>query len=57
MAQLQGVVEEVAHAQEPLAATGKQDRAMPRGMAGRVDDAHAGQYLGIILERAQPVAE
>ena len=57
MAQLQLIVEQVADAQQPLAAAFQQDRGMPRGVTGGVDGADTGQDLGVMAERAQPVTE
>ena len=57
MAQLQLIVEEVAHAEQPLAIALQQDRGMPWGVTGGIDEADAGEDLGVIAERAQPVAE
>jgi hypothetical protein len=52
MAQLQLIVEQVAYAEQPLALAFQQDRRMPWGVTGGVDDADAGQDLGVIAERA-----
>ena len=57
LAQLQLIVEEVADAEQPLATALQQDRGMPGGVSGGVDDADAGEDLGVMAERAQPVAE
>ena len=57
MAQLQLVIEEVADAEQPLAIAFQQDRGVPWSVTGGVDDADAGEDLGVIVERAQPVAE
>ena len=57
MAQLQLIVEEVADAEQPLAIALQQDRGMPWGVTGGVDDADAGEDLGVMVERTQPVAE
>ena len=57
MAQLQLIVEEVAHAEQSLAIALQQDRGMPWGVTGGIDDADAGEDLGVMVERAQPVAE
>ena len=43
MAQLQLIVEEVADAEQPLAIALQQDRGMPWGVTGGVDDADAGR--------------
>ncbi len=42
VAQLQLIVEEIADAQQSFAVAFQQDCGMPRGMAGGVDDADAG---------------
>jgi hypothetical protein len=52
MAQLQLVIEEVADAEEPLAIAFQQDRGMSRSVTGGVDDADAGEDLGVIVERS-----
>ena len=57
MAELQLIVEQVAHAEQSLVVAVQQDRGMPGGVAGGIDDADAGQDLGVIAERAQPAAE
>ena len=57
MAQLQLIVEKVADAEQPLASALQQDRGMPWGVTGGVDRANAGEDLGVMVERAQPVAE
>ena len=57
MAQLQLIIEKVAGAEQLLAIALQQDRGMSRGVTGGVHDANAGQDLGVILERPQPVAE
>ena len=57
IAELQLIVEQVAHAEQPLAIAMQQDRGMPGGVTGGVDGADAGQDLGVMAERAQPVAE
>ena len=56
-AELQRIVEQVARAEQPLAVAVQQDRGMPGGETGGIDDADAGQDLGVIAERAQPGAE
>ena len=57
MAQLQLIVEQVADAEQPLATAFQQDRGMPWGVTGGVDDADAGQDLGVMVERVQPIAK
>ena len=57
MVQLQLIIEEVAGAEQLLAIALQQDRGMSGGVTGGVNDANAGQDLGVNLERAQPVAE
>ena len=57
MAQLKLIIEKVADAEQPLAMAFQQDRGMPWGVTGGVDDADAWEDLGVMVERAQPVAE
>ena len=57
MAQLQLIVEQIADAEQPLATAFQQDAGMPWGVTGGVDGADAGEDLGVMAERAQPVTE
>lgn len=57
MAQLKLIVEEVAHAEQPLALALQQDRGMPWGVTCRVDHVEPGEDLGVMVERAEPLAE
>jgi hypothetical protein len=57
VAQLQLIVEQVAHAEQPLAVAVQQDRGMPGGVADGIDGADAGEDLGVMAERPQLAAE
>lgn len=52
MAQLQLVVEEVAHAEQPLAVALQQDRGMTGGMTGSIDGVDAWEDFAVMIERA-----
>src|SRR5215469_4639799 len=57
MAELQRVIEGVPDAKQPLSIALEQERGVPWSVAGSVDSAHVRNYLGVVLERLQPVPE